>query len=172
VVNLRAAIVIASRNPSGSHAAIAKLAAVLNKGEDSAQTISIPGTDAALVARVSGLPVELDIADGRAADGQTKFVIGVGEASVQDALHPSSTLLGSDTLTTATATLGEGAKPTIAVNFPQLLGLLEGVGLSEDPAISGLLPDLRTLTTLAGGSHTLGGGIERTRIVVGLQRTG
>jgi hypothetical protein len=172
VVNLRAAIVITSRNPSSSHAAVAKLAAMLNKGEDSAQTISIPGTDAALLARVSGLPVELDIADGRGADGQTKFVIGVGEASVQDALHPSSTLLGSDTLTTATAMLGEGAKPTIAVDFPQLLGLLEGVGLSEDPAISGLLPDLRTLTTLAGGSRALGGGIERTRIVAGLQPTG
>jgi hypothetical protein len=173
VVNLRAAIVIDSRNPAGSRAAVAKLGALLSKGESSStQEISIPGTDAAISARVSGLPVELDIADGRAADGQTKFVIGLGEASVQDALHPSSTLLGSSTLAAAAAMLGEGAKPTMTVDFPELLGLLEGVGLSEDPSISGLLPDLRTLTTLAGGSHTLGGGIERTRVVVGLQPTG
>jgi hypothetical protein len=172
VVNLRAAIVIASRNPASSRAAVAKLGALLNKGEDSTQEISIPGTDAAISARVSGLPVELDIADGRAADGQTKFVIGLGEASVQDALRPSSTLLHSSTLAAAAAMLGEGAQPTMTVDFPELLGLLEGVGLSEDPSISGLLPDLRTLTTLAGGSHTLGGGIERTRIAVGLQPTG
>ena len=46
-------------------------------------SISIPGTDAAISARVTGLPVELDIVNGRAANGQTKFVIGLGEASVR-----------------------------------------------------------------------------------------
>jgi hypothetical protein len=168
VVNLRAGIVIVSHNPSGSHAAVAKLAGLLNKGNNSAQTVSIPGTDAAISARVSGLPVELDIADGRAANGQTEFVIGVGEASVQDALHPSSTLAGSAALGAGASALGEGVQPSLFVDFPQLVGLLEGVGLNEDPTISGLLPDLRTLTTLAGGGHSLGGGIERTRIVAGL----
>jgi hypothetical protein len=173
VVNLRAAIVIVSHNPAGSRAAVAKLATLLNKGESSsAQSVSIAGTDAAISARVSGLPVELDIADGRAADGQTKFVIGLGEASVQDALNPPSKLSGSAPLSTASAALGEGAQPSLTVAFPELLTLLEGVGLSEDPSISGLLPDLRTLSTLAGGSHNLGGGIERTRIVVGLQGAG
>jgi hypothetical protein len=173
VVNLRAAIAIVSHNPAGSRAAVAKLATLLSKGESSsAQSISISGTDAAISARVSGLPVELDIADGRAADGQTKFVIGLGEASVQDALNPPSKLSGSAPLSTASAALGEGARPSLTVAFPELLTLLEGVGLSEDPSISGLLPDLRTLSTLAGGSHDLGGGIERTRIVVGLQGAG
>lgn len=173
VVNLRVAIVIVSHNPSSSRAAVAKLATLLNKGESSsAQSVSIPGTDAAISARVSGLPVELDIADGRAADGQTKFVIGLGEASVQDALRPSSTLSGSASLSTATSALGEEAQPSLTVAFPELLTLLEGVGLSEDPSISGILPDLRSLSTLAGGSHSLGGGIERTRIVVGLQPAG
>ena len=93
-------------------------------------------------------------------------------ASVQDALKPSSTLAGSATLSAAASALGEGVQPSLLVDFPQLLGLLEGVGLSEDPTISGLLPDLRTLSTLAGGGHGLGGGIERTRIVAGLQPTG
>ncbi len=173
VVNLRAAIAVVSHNPAGSRAAVAKLATLLSKGESSsAQSVSIAGTDAAISARVSGLPVELDIADGRAADGQTKFVIGLGEASVQDALNPPSKLSGSAPLSTASAVLGEGAQPSLTVAFPELLTLLEGVGLSEDPSISGLLPDLRTLSTLAGGSHDLGGGIERTRIVVGLQRAG
>jgi hypothetical protein len=171
VVNLRVAIVIASRNPAGSRAAVAKLATLLAKNESSSvQPVSISGTDAAISARVNGLPVELDIADGRAADGQTKFVIGLGEASIQDALNPSSTLSGSAPLSTAAAALGEGALPSLTVAFPELLTLLEGVGLSEDPSISGLVPDLRTLSTLVGGSHDLGGGIERTRIVASLQR--
>ena len=55
------------------------------------------------------------------------------------------------------------------VEFPTLLTLLEGVGLSEDPSISKALPTLRSLTTLAGGGKSLGGGIERFRLVAGLQ---
>ncbi len=173
VVNLRAAIVIDSHNPSSSRAAVAKLATMLDKSENSsAQPVSIAGTDAAISARVSGLPVELDIANGRAANGQSEFVIGLGEASVEDALRPASTLSGSATLSTAAANLHEGIQPSLTVDFPELLGLLEGVGLSEDPSISGLLPNLRALTTLAGGGQNLGGGVERTRIVAGLQRTG
>ena len=46
------------------------------------------------------------------------------------------------------------------------------MGLSEDPTISKFVPYLRTLTTLAGGGKSLGGGIERFRLVLGLQRTG
>jgi hypothetical protein len=48
--------------------------------------------------------------------------------------------------------------------------LLEGVGLSEDASISKVVPYLRSLTTLAGGGHSLGGGIERFRLVLGLQQ--
>jgi hypothetical protein len=171
VTDLRGGVVIASRNPAGSRAAIAKLAVLLNKAGGSTQSISIAGTDAAISARVSGLPVELDIADGRAASGQTKFVIGLGEASVQDALHPSSTLSTSASSSAAASALGEGAQPSLTVDFPSLLGLLEGVGLSEDPTISKFVPYLRTFTTLAGGGHSLGGGIDRFRLVLGLQQT-
>jgi hypothetical protein len=55
------------------------------------------------------------------------------------------------------------------VDFPTLLSLLEGVGLNEDPTISPFLPYLRSLTTLAGGGKSLGGGVERFRLVLGLQ---
>ena len=49
------------------------------------------------------------------------------------------------------------------VDFPTLLSLLEGVGLTEDPTIAPFVPYLRSLTTLAGGGTTLGGGVERFR---------
>jgi hypothetical protein len=172
IVNLRAGIVIDSKNPSLSRAAIAKLGAVLSKTGGSVTPISIPGTDAAISARVNGLPVELDIANGRSASGQTKFVIGLGEASVQDALHPSSTLSSAASSSVAATTAGVGARPSLTVDFPTLLSLLEGVGLSEDPSISKVLPYLRSLTTLAGAGTNLGGGIERFRLVAGLQQTG
>jgi hypothetical protein len=170
VVTLRAGIVIDSKNPALSQAAIAKLSALLSKTGGSVGPISIPGADAAISARLNGLPVELDIADGRGADGQTKFVIGLGEASVQDALHPSSTLSSAASSSVAASTLGEGTRPSLTVDFPPLLSLLEGVGLSEDPSISKVVPYLRSLTTLAGGGKSLGGGVERFRLVLGLQQ--
>ena len=46
------------------------------------------------------------------------------------------------------------------------------MGLSEEPTISKLVPYLRTLTTLAGGGKSLGAGVERLRLVLGLQQTG
>jgi hypothetical protein len=172
IVNLRGGIVLGSKDPSLSKAAIAKLGTALTKGGGSVESISIPGTDAAISARVSGLPVELDIANGRAADGQTKFVIGLGEASVQDALNPSSTLSSTASASEAATALGEGTKPSVIVEFPTLLTLLEGVGLSEDPSIAPAVPYLRSLSTLVGGGKSLGGGIERFRVVAGLQKAG
>ena len=49
------------------------------------------------------------------------------------------------------------------------MGLLEGVGLTESPPISKLIPYLRSATTLAGGGRSLGGEVERFRLVLGLQ---
>jgi Protein of unknown function (DUF3352) len=172
VVNLRAAIVLGSKNPALSQAAVAKLGASLSKAGGSVQSISIPGTDAAISARVNGLPVELDIANGRSSSGQTKFVIGLGEASVTDALNPPSTLSSAASSSVAAGSLGEGIRPSLTVEFPPLLSLLEGVGLSEDPSISKVVPYLRSLTTLAGGAKSLGGGIERFHLVLGLQQGG
>jgi hypothetical protein len=172
VVNLRAGIVIGSKNPARSQAAVAKLGAQLSKTGSSVQSISIPGTDAAISARVNGLPVELDIANGRSSSGQTKFVIGLGEASVQDALNPSSTLSSAASSSAAASALGEGTRPSVIVEFAPLLSLLEGVGLSEDPSISKVVPYLRSLSTISGGGKSLGGGIERFHIVAGLQQSG
>jgi hypothetical protein len=71
---------------------------------------------------------------------------------------------------TAATTLSEGIRPSVIVEFPTLLSLLEGVGLGEDPSISKVLPTLRSLTTLTGGGKSLGGGIERFRLLLGLQQ--
>ncbi len=172
IVDLRGGIVLDSTDPALSKAAVAKLGATLEKSGGTVTKISIPGTDAALSARVNGLPIELDIANGVGAGGQTKFVIGLGEASVQDALKPSSTLTTAASTSTAASTLGEGIHPSVLVEFAPLLSLLEGVGLGEDPSISHVLPYLRSLTTLVGGGKPLGGGVERFRLVAGLQSSG
>jgi len=169
LLELKGGVVIESKDPALSRAAVGKLAAILRKGGGSAQTTSIAGTDAAIAAHLSGLPVVLDIADGRDASGHGKFVIGIGEQSVEAALHPAATMSGSAALGTSAAALGQGIQPSVIVEFPTLLGLLEGIGLSEDPTVSPFVPYLRSLSTLSGGGKSLGNGVERFRLVLGLQ---
>jgi Protein of unknown function (DUF3352) len=169
VLELKAGVVIDSKDPAASRAAVAKLASALNKSGGEATPASIPGTEAAVEAKLTGLPVTLVIADGRGADGHTKFVMGLGESSIQDALSPSSTMASASSYSAAQSALGEGIQPSITVDFATLLSLLEGVGLSEDPSVSKFVPYLRSSTTLSGGGKSLGGGVERLRLVLGLQ---
>ncbi|HEX4564073.1 MAG TPA: hypothetical protein VH115_06415, partial [Solirubrobacteraceae bacterium] len=116
------------------------------------------------------LPLALDIADGRDAAGHTKFVIGLGEGSVTAALTATSTLAGGPALSAGAEALGEGIRPSMTIEFPTLLGLLEAAGLTEDPTIAPFLGDVRALTTLAGGGSHPASGIERLRITVGLRQ--
>jgi hypothetical protein len=169
LADLKGALVIASRNPAASRAAVAKLGARLRALGDSTGAVAIPGTDAAISARLSGLPIALAIADGRDARGQTKFVIGLGEPSVGAALVPPNTLSGTPSYDAAAAQLGEGIQPALLVQVPTLLSLLEGVGLSEDQTLSGVLPFARALNTVSAGGRSLSGDIERTRLVLGLR---
>jgi hypothetical protein len=172
LLELKGGVVIDSKDAARSRAAVAILGAKLSQSGGSIQKVSIPGTEAAVSARLTGLPVVLEIAAGTDSAGHSKFVIGIGEASVEAALSPSSPLSGAPPFGTASAALGQGVRPSVIVDFPTLLGLLEGIGLSEDPSISPLVPYLRSLSTLSGGSQSLGGGIKRFRLVLGLQGGG
>ncbi|HEX4483279.1 MAG TPA: DUF3352 domain-containing protein [Solirubrobacteraceae bacterium] len=169
LLELKGGVVIDSNDAARSRAAVAELGSLLRRGGASVQSTKLPGTEAAVAARLSGLPVELDIAAGVDANGHAKFVIGLGEQSIDAALDPTSTISGSAPYGTASAALGQGIAPSVIVDFPTLLGLLEGVGLSEDPSIAPFVPYLRSLSTLSGGGRTLGNGIERFRLVLGLQ---
>ena len=118
-----------------------------------------------------GFPLALYIAAGRGADGSPKFVLGLGEASIGEALAPSSTLANSAARPAAVSTLG-GAQPSLLLQVPTLLSLLEGIGLTESPPVSTLLPYLRSFTTVTGGGQKLSDEIERFRVVVGLTGSG
>ena len=169
LLELKAAIVIESKDPALSRTAVGELGAQLRKAGGVVQPVSIAGTEAAIGVRLTGLPLVLDVADGRDSSGQTKFVLGFGEASVKDALAPPTQLSAAAPHTAAAASIGEGTQPSIMLDFPTLLSLLEGVGLTEAPPLSKFVPYLRSLSTLSGGGHELGGGVQRFRLVLGLQ---
>lgn len=160
--NLEAGLVIASKDPAASRAAVGKLAGLMRSAGATVSSASIPGTDAAVSVKLKGFPAVLFIADG-----QGKFVIGLGQASVQGALNPSSTLSTSPSYTTAASTLGNGIEPSLIVEFPTLLGFLEGVGLTQSPGVSNLVPYLKSLGTLTAGAVSRSG-VEHFRLVLGL----
>lgn len=160
--NLEAALVIASNDPTASRAAVGKLANLIRSAGAVVSNASIPGTDAAVSVKLQGFPAVIFIADG-----QGKFVLGLGQASVQGALTPSSTLATSPAYSTATSTLGNGIEPSLIVEFPTLLGFLEGVGLTQSPGLSSLVPYLKSLGTLTAGA-TSQSGVEHFRLVLGL----
>lgn len=164
---LRGAVVISSKDPALSRAAVSALAAELRKSGASVSPTSIPDTDAAVTVRLSGVPLPLAIADGHTPDGRTKFVLGLEESSVTSALNPTTTLAQATSHMAAVGALGEGIQPSVMVSFPTLVSLLEGVGLVEAPPLSQFVPYLRA-TTLAGGGHRLSGEVQRFRLVLGL----
>jgi Protein of unknown function (DUF3352) len=169
VLELKAAITIDSSSAAAVRAAVASMATTLHGQGAEATPTTISGTEAAVEAKASGLPVTLAIAAGRGAGGQPKLVIGVSSTSVQDALHPASTMASSSALSSAQSALGAGVTPSMSVNVVSLAGLLEGIGLGEDPTIAPFASYLHGSTQLSGGGATPAAGIERLRLVLGLK---
>lgn len=160
--NLQAALVISSKEPAASRMAVGKLASLMQSAGATVEKVSIPGTDAAVSVDLQGFPAVIFIADG-----QGKFVLGLGQTSVQSALTPSSTLSTSPSYASATSALGGGIEPSVIVEFPTLLGFLEGVGLTQSPGVSSLVPYFKSLGTLTAGA-TSQDGVEHFRMVLGL----
>jgi hypothetical protein len=160
--NLQAALVIASRDPAASRAAVAKLGKLMGSAGAVVSNTTIAGTDAALSVKLQGFPAVIFIADG-----QSKFVLGLGQTSVEGVLAPSSTLATSPSYSSAASMLGGGIEPSLIVEFPTLLGFLEGVGLTQSPGVSSLVPYFKSLGALTAGA-TSKGGVEHFRIVLGL----
>jgi hypothetical protein len=160
--NLEAALVINSNNPSGSDAAVGTLADTMRKSGAIVENTSIAGTDKAVSVKLQDFPSVIFVASG-----QDKFIVGLGQGSVEGALSPSSTLSTASSYASASSALGGGIEPSLIVEFPTMLGFLEGLGLTQEPGISNLVPHLKSLGTLTAGSITHSG-VQRFRLVLGL----
>ncbi|HSZ70805.1 MAG TPA: DUF3352 domain-containing protein [Solirubrobacteraceae bacterium] len=168
ILNLQAAVVIDSTNPALSRAAVAKLASAYREAGGQIAPTSIPGTETAVTVKLPNFPLALTLADG-----QGKFVLGLGQASVQEALSPQSTLAGSALYQGAASALGQGIAPSAAIEFHTLSGLIESLGLNQAPGFSGIASALAPLQSLAAGTgESLSDGVKRARAVLGLQAAG
>ena len=169
LLELKGAVVIASRDAASSRSAVATLARELRAAGAVASRAAIAETEASEILRLKGLPLSIAIAAGRNPAGEPRFVIGLGEASVGAALRPSGTLAHAASYRAAEAALGAGISPVLILQVPTLLGLLESLGLTEASGLSTLLPYLHALTTVTAGRTGLGGEVRRLRLVAGLR---
>jgi hypothetical protein len=165
VLALQAALVVTSKDPALSRAAVAKVAAAYREAGGVTAPTSVPGTETAVTVKLPNFPLTLTMAAGK-----SKFVIGIGAASIQEALSPQTTLAGTPAYNAAAAALGQGIQPSVLVEFHTLSGLLESLGLNQAPGFSGFASAVAPLSNLAvGGGETLPGGVKRARVVLGLQ---
>ena len=168
ILNLQAAVVIDSKNPAASRAAVAKLASAYREAGAETSSTSIPGTETAVTVKLPDFPLALTIADG-----QGKFILGLGTSSIEEALNPQSTLAGGTLYSSAASALGQGIQPSAAIEFRTLDGLIESLGLNQAPGFSGIASALQPLSSLAaGGGESLSNGVKRARVVLGLQASG
>jgi hypothetical protein len=165
VLSLQGALVITSKDPAHSRAALGKLAQAYREVGGQSTPIAIPGTETAMTIKLPGFPLTLIMAVG-----QGKFVAGLGSSSVQEALSPQSTLAGTPAYNAAASALGQGIQPSALIEFHTLSGLIESLGLSQTPGVSGLASAVAPLGALsAGGGESLPNGVKRARVVIALQ---
>ncbi len=164
ILALQAAVVITSKNPARSRAAVAQFAQAYREAGGQTATTSVPGTETAMTVKLPSFPLQLTLAAG-----QGKFVAGLGASSIKEALNPQSTLGSAPAYTTAMSTLGGGIEPSALIEFQVLSGLLESLGLNQAPGFSGFASTIAPLGTVtAGGGQSLSDGVKRTRVVIGL----
>jgi hypothetical protein len=160
LLDIGVAVVIDSKAPARSRAAVAKLGSLLRRGGEQVRPLSLAGTDAGIAVRGKSSPLTFDIVDG-----QGKFVIGLGDAAVTAALHPATRLAGAPSYAAAQAALGGGIRPSLMLDFPSLLNLVGGIGAGSSSSFAAVKPYLQSLGTLAAGGQTAGS-LHRSRVVL------
>lgn len=147
LLELQAALIVDSSDPAASRAAVGELASAARRGGAAIGRATIAGTSAAVSLRIPGFPATLYIASS-----QHELVVGLGQSSIAGAVRPGATLAGSHAYATAAAALGKDVQPGAIVEFPQLLSLLEAIGVSQSPAFANVASYLKSLGTLTIGS--------------------
>lgn len=145
--DLGAALVVTSKDPAASKAAIPKLKKLLSGLNVRTSALSGPGTGGA-----SGFSIDVGgpIAGGiKVASKDDKFVIAYGASALQDGLDGGDKLGDSDAFKTAAGLL-EGAKPSLFLDTPQVVKLI-GSFAGDDEDFAKAKPTLDAFGPAAAG---------------------
>lgn len=145
--DLGGALVVTSKDPAASKAAIPKLKRLLSGLNVKTSELSGPGTGGA-----TGFSIDVGgpVAGGiKVATKDDTFVIAYGASALKDALDGGDKLGDSDPFKTAAALL-EGTKPSLFLDTPQVVKLL-GSFAGSDPDFAKAKPTLDAFGPAAAG---------------------
>ena len=152
-----------SSNPERSAAAPKRLASALHRFGARVRPADVPGYDKAYQVRVPPLPFAVFIAGS-----DERVSIGLNPKALSDVAAPTDKLGDAGSFDSASSALGDGIRPSVLVDFPTVVQLLEGIGLGNNPDYKKAKPYLDAIGVIsAGGKHE--GDTSKARLAVGLR---
>ena len=152
-----------SSNPDRSNAAPKRIASALHKLGTSVRPADVPGYKSAYQIRLPGFPVVLFVAGS-----DDRVSIGVNPKALSDVANAPNKLGDSPAFDSATNSLGDGIRPSVLVDFPTVVQLLEGIGLGNNPDYKKAKPYLDSIGVISAGGRREGD-TTKARLAVGLR---
>jgi hypothetical protein len=162
--DLRGGLVIKTSDPAKTRRAIAVLERFARHSDGAhVSALRFQGVDKGFTVRPkSGPRVDVGLAGG-------KFIVSFGKfRAFKDAVDPNQGLGSTVTFTGAAAKLGNRLRPSFFLDFPQVVGLIEGFA-GNDASFQKAKPYLETFGSIVAGGKDEGDGVTRTRFAVTLR---
>src|SRR5690606_20588874 len=131
LADIGGALLVQTSDPQAARQAIAKIVRLVRRtsGDVSVAPLrGVAGADDGVTISGGGSPLTLILAG--AGD---RFVAGIGQAAVEAAIDPKTTLSDSESFQDAASALGDDVKPTFFFDVAPVLRLAEAVGAGADP---------------------------------------
>jgi len=162
---LEAGVVLGMADQSHAQSIVANLQQVARTAAAASASISVgplsqANIDSGFTINVPGVPFTFEVAAAGA-----RVVIALGNTSLNDALSSSDRLGDSAAYATATSALGSGIEPEAIVSLPDIVSLIDSVGVGVPARASTILAFLSHLGTVALGSGSDAAG-EHVRIAI------
>jgi hypothetical protein len=156
------ALVVRSKDPGATRAAVPKLGALLGRLAPGAtvRALQAPGVDAGVTARLQGVPAPVHIA----AAGD-RFVVAVGEDALREAIAPRTRLGDQPDFRSAAGALGGGLRPTAFAGARALTALASTIAANAGADRAALRRTLQRFTALVAADR----GDGRWRAALGLR---
>ncbi len=163
ITDIGGALVVQSKDPAATKAALSKARTLVAGGGLSPQALSGAGIDDGFSAALPGsTPVEVF-----AALAGDRFILAVTKSALDEAVKPSAKLGDDDAFKSAAGELGDGLEPTFLLDFPKVAGLV-GLAAGSQPGfekIRGYLDRIGVI--VAGGKRD--GDLNLRTLSVGLK---
>lgn len=166
IADIGGALVVQTSDPKATSEAIAKISRLIRQSSPGTQLRplrGVAGADDGVLISAPGSPVQIILAT--AGD---RFVAGVGQDAVEQAIDPQTTLADSDAFKSAADALGDDVEPTFFFDVAPTLQLAEGLGATGDPSFAQVRDYLAQFGSVAAGSSR-DGDIQHGKLVVTLK---